>query len=746
MVWLYAYILFNIHAALPGCEYTTTTVICQGQNITEMPENISASVMQVHIKHADINILNTSSLQQTENLVELHVESSGLTDIMDDAFQDLKFLKMISLKGNQLKSLKKGLFCNLTALKVLHLNENQLVSIDGAFEGLSGLEKLFLNDNQISYISTETFKNLLNLHQLDLNNNNIKDIQPGAFDGMKKLILLGLGANPLTRIDNVFPPAMKLQYLNMTACMLTTFPSDLPSSLKYLELTKNKIKQIFKSDTELYVHLNALILEENGLTFVEPGSFSKMTALAEIFLFVNDLEKFPGPFPASIMSIYLDNNKIASIPPDMFKTGTRLNKLSIRINNITSLSPNAFQNTEYIKEIHLERNPFTVLHDDTFKLAKRLNYLDLNRLTLTAIYPDCFLGLDSLIKLEMSFVKVLKNQVHGNIFRNLPMLEELELQESPTLAEIFLTNLIIEHKKITTIRKLNLEDNSLESLSENIQTYLPNLQKLSLRGNKLNCNVNLLWLRNWHSIEPEKFHKFNQVRCHMPRHLQGQRVQDVRIEEFFHLEDTSPDNDSQVISSSDTATYGSALYDTNQDSLETTSHYPYVYQEYEYYFYDDNISYAEITTEVIQKLSTSHVLDKNLIQSNDTDNDEGKNTRVTNHTPPQTDGENSTNLKTVGIAFGMAVGVIILMLTIALIVFKVWQRKRNDALQTSCHENGGQEYVFISTNTERLDKQEPKVHRKMSRAERGSTTSRASEDITNHTDTNMKVYTLDVDT
>ncbi|XP_053408286.1 podocan-like [Mercenaria mercenaria] len=785
--WMFACLIFCINGLTPGCEYVHLTLTCSGPNMTDVPENIFANTTEIKIKHADIKTLNTSAFSQTKKLHGLIVEHSGVTDLVDEAFAELKFLDMISLKGNKLITLQNGIFSNLTLLKVLRLSENSLVSVDGIFDGLTNLEKLSLNDNQIVTIATDTFRDLTSLHHLELNNNKIKEIQPGAFENMKMLMLLGLGDNPIRSVDNIFPSDMMLQYLNQTACELSTFPSDLPSSLKYLKLTKNKIRRISKSDTQRYSDLNALILEDNGLEYIEPGSFSSMTSLTDIFLFVNYLEHIPGPFPASIKSIHLDNNRIESIPPDIFQNGTKLNILSLRINNITSIHTNAFQNIESIQELHLERNTLSILHDETFKFALRLKYLNLNHLTLTAVYPDCFSNLNSLTKLEMSFVRVSKDQVYGNIFRNLPMLEELQLQESPTLAEIFITNLIIERKKVKTITQLNLEDNGLETLSSDVQKYLPNIQKLSLRGNNFHCNANILWLRIWHNIEPDKLHKFDQVRCYLPRHLQGQRIEDVQIGQFN--DQTSSENDNL-----DTVSH--PYHIPTDDPFQTTTeqayyfHYPDYDYEYLYqYDYSNGSTVQSISNHPIPALTfqTTTPLsedDRKTVNSNNTVetynhsnnstiksisnhsrqatifktatplSDDGKQTENPNiknhdigHTgkpPAQNNGGNSSSLKTVGIAFGMAFGVIIVMLFGALLVYKLWQRKRNAAMKTGRHQNGGQDYVFVAAQTDRRDKPEPKVHRKLSRAERGSTTSHASEDITN-SDTDMKVYIMDID-
>lgn len=758
--WMFMSVIsYCAGTTIHGCEYTALSIRCTGSNITQVPEHVHVNTTEISIKNAIIATLNTSTLSSIQNLVELSIEHSGVNDIIEHAFDDLEHLKMVSLKGNNLVTLQSGLFSSLKVLRRLVLAENSLTSVDGIFDGLTHLEVLSLSNNQIITISVDAFKDLRSLHHLELNNNKIRNLQPGTFANTINLMLLGLGSNPLSSLENIFPHDMLLQYLNMTACELTTFPNDLPSSLKHLKLTKNKIRQISKSDTVRYVNMNALILEENGLVYVEPGTFAHMTSLTDIFLFVNNLLQIPGPFPISMKTVYLDNNQIETIPVDMFQNGTNLDVLSLRINNISTVTFNAFQNVILIKELHLERNKITVLQDNMFLLAFGLKFLTLNRLLLTTIYPDCFLGLIKLKRLELSFVHVSKENVYGNIFRNLHALEELQLQESPTLARRFLTDLIVERKMIKTVTELNLQDNGLVALSSDVQKYLPNIQKLSLGGNKFHCNTNLLWLRNWNAIEPEKFYKFDQVRCHLPRHLQGQRVGDVKLWQFYAQ--TGSHNDSLDTISPDTIT---TTHGPGQTTEATHDMFDVTTEEYIYYGYDmehddedyyqfDYLTYTTITiTDGEYETTTSSIAYNATASSSNGDNIKIKNSNEirTNdendkdETQTDTLQSNSRNssVRAVAIAIGTALGVIVLMLSSALLIYSLWRRKRSAAQENGRHQIEGHDYVFIATT---IDKSEMKVHRKMSRAERGSSTSRASEDITNHTDMDMKVYMLDVD-
>lgn len=751
-----------------SCEHREITnfavlmVRCSGSNITHIPNGLPLHTAELHIEHGNIQTLNASVFHGLQNLTVLKVEYSGLVNIEKNAFDNVPSLRKVSLKGNRLVFLENGTFLKLKYLTSIDLSENQITIIEEPFTGLQNLEKLSLQSNEISVIAPNAFKDLSSLHHLELHDNDITSLHPLAFSNNKNLMFLSLASNPLTDLSNTFPTDMILHYLNVTNCKLGAFPNDLPPSVKYLQMSGNQIRYIAKKDLTTYVNLSALILGNNELSLVEKGAFTALSSLTDLFLFVNHLQIIPGPFPLSMKSLHLDNNNITDFDADTFQSGTNLTILSIRNNKISSLSSNTFLNFKSIKELHLEGNPITTLMDNIFVTLNDLHYLNLNRIDFHLILASSFQGLKDLRKLEMSFVKTNGFMIFGDIFKPLIKLDELQLQESPSLAQKFLNH--IENVRIETLKELNLMDNGLTHLNPTVEKHLPNLRKLALSGNKFLCDSDLLWLKMWYIREPDKFFMFNQVHCHLPDQLHGLPIKDVPIYEFL----TSKPDHSQDSTSMRTNEPFDEGMSTQDYIFETATNDPFDF-EYGTYYEDyshtddpyDNYEYQTFSTITITKdnIITS-MSSTTSLSSKGVDNDKYGSTTPQTEFPttvfihsgdndptvpdykPPTKQKDTAELKAVGIAIAMSFGVILVMLIIAFITYKICRRKRQVLQQNGRNHCEGQDYVFVATHN---DKPEPKPQRKLSRTERGSTTSKASEDITNHTDLDMKVYMLDVD-
>ena len=590
-----------------------------------------------------------------------------------------------------------------------------------------------MENNDIKEITNKTFKYLVKLQHLKLSGNDITTIEPGAFQTNLKLTMVALSSNPIQNVDNLFKVNLQVHYLDLENCGLSEFPKGMPWTVKYLKLSKNNITRITKVETQEYAFISVIILEENNLSYIETGTFSHMGFLTDVFLIKNDLDFIPGPFPQSLRSLYLDKNKIKNIPMSSFQHGTSLSVLSLRSNQIQEITPPSFANLQSIRELHLERNPLEKFHDNTFLFVRGLEYMSLNYLHLSMIYQDCFLGLKELEKLELSFLTVPPGKISGNPFLSTPSLKTLTLQESPTLAEYVLKNDQIL-KSIGNLTSINLMDNNLMTLPPTFQQVLPNLQEIKLAGNEFSCDTNLIWLRKWMVLEPEKFPEPHNVLCFYPQSLYGTAILDVSISDFkepetpYHEPSTSvtPSGTQTEKTTTQFYDYNYVYYDpdfSNYETYDTTS-------SEELHDYDDYYHYA-----------TSSVPNSGNISFSDEKSLESKNKNGSNFDKMDTN-QGKTSARTVGIAVATGFGVVFGMLLIAGIIYCFWQRRHhvvhNEARQCKA-ANAANDYVFIVSKKE---SEVPSKPRKLTREERGSTTSKASEDITNSADPTMKVYIL----
>ncbi|XP_052765948.1 chaoptin-like [Mya arenaria] len=700
--------------------------------ITTLPAGLFSALKHLLYLNLGGNKLSTLSgvLLGLTSLETLRIENNLIRALPAQYLQNLDELKHLNIRNN---SMEFGDFTNTRKLETLILNDNMLVSLDKSLVGLSSLTELEVENNMLFLFSQDAYSTLTSLKHLKLSSNHIATLLPGTFRHNANLTSLHLAHNPLTTVDNILPlDSTHFRVMNLSHCNLRFFPRYLPVSTQLIELSHNRISTIRQSDMAAYSNsLNALVLEGNLLESVEYGSFSGLSSLSTLLLGNNILETVPGPFPVGIKLLLLDHNKIQMFPSDAFKPGTDLNSLSIRGNHLKSIHASMFQNLKGISELHVENNDIQVLKDNTFLLVVELQYLSLNRLNLLSIFPDCFLGLTDLETLEMSFVKISHDKIYGNFFKNVLNVKSIALEESPDITHYFLKNVGIMGKQFNNLKTVNLKENSLTNLTDltGLLQAAPNLESISLNGNEFTCDMQTsltLYKQGKESLALQG------LTCRPGRHLG-----DITIKDLL----STPENPSAVTQLPDDLTtpqyeYYSEYYPNNE--------YQDTYDEDHYSYFDvgkhhteDEFSTEPFSTEP----TTTDVISTHTITVPQTGFTK-KTSMDTHLNKPPRNNTKVSYAKSVGIAIGTSLGVILVMLLLAFVSFKYCNKRRKIRQEKARQDTNGQSYVFIAPNT---NTSAAKVHRKLSRAERGSTTSRASEDITNKTDSGMKVFTLDVD-
>nr|AAX77063.1 variable lymphocyte receptor [Lethenteron appendix] len=84
-----------------------------------------------------------------------------------------------------------------TTTRVLNLNSNQITKLEpGVFDGLVNLDILGLCCNKLTELPSGMFDKLTRLKQLGLDQNQLKSIPRGAFDNLKSLTGIWLFGNP----------------------------------------------------------------------------------------------------------------------------------------------------------------------------------------------------------------------------------------------------------------------------------------------------------------------------------------------------------------------------------------------------------------------------------------------------------------------------------------------------------------------------------------------------------------------
>ncbi|XP_024125712.1 asporin [Oryzias melastigma] len=222
---------------------------------------------------------------------------------------------MIDLQNNDITEIKEDDFKGLHKLYGLFLINNRISKVHpNAFKNMDNLRLLYLSYNLLTEIPANLPPNVI---ELRFHENNINRIQKNAFDGLRKLHVLELGANPLANsgIEVGAFDGLSTLYIGIAEAKLTSVPKDFPSSITEMSLDYNKIAKVEVEDFIRYKNLQRLGLAFNQIKFVENGSLARIPNIREIHLDHNRLKKVPPGLNSLryLQVIFLHNNKIGYV-------------------------------------------------------------------------------------------------------------------------------------------------------------------------------------------------------------------------------------------------------------------------------------------------------------------------------------------------------------------------------------------------------------------------------------------------
>ncbi|XP_061582577.1 asporin [Cololabis saira] len=236
----------------------------------------------------------------------------GLISVPDKIPEDTV---MIDLQNNDITEIKEDDFKGLSKLYGLFLINNKISKIHPkAFRNMEHLKLLYLSYNLLTEIPANLPPNVM---ELRFHENNINRIQKDAFNGLKKLHVLELGANPLTNAGMELGAfnGLATLYIGIAEAKLTAVPKDFPSSITDLSLNYNKISKVEVEDFIRYKNLQRLGLSFNQIRSVENGSFASIPNVREMHLDHNRLRRVPPGLSGLryLQVIFLHSNKISSV-------------------------------------------------------------------------------------------------------------------------------------------------------------------------------------------------------------------------------------------------------------------------------------------------------------------------------------------------------------------------------------------------------------------------------------------------
>ncbi|XP_050404704.1 leucine-rich repeat-containing protein 70 [Patella vulgata] len=296
-------------------------------NLSEGFKNIT-NINRIDLHGNRIQNIKNEDFRDTTSLLDLILSNNKITQIKRNAFRSLIKLAYLSIKGNPLKK-ADGLFYKNELLLYMDLSDCQLKSVP---KGLpDSIQHLQLNQNNITRIKSKDFRNKLYLRIIVLDENEIVSIAPGAFSTQKNLLQLWLNSNKLTK-----------------------FPSPLSATVTNVLISNNKISKLAPRDFPEYSMMTDLVLNGNRIQSFLPYTFKNLGKLRTLSINTNKITRLGNKMFSGLKNLKLlsiSNNRINSIQTNCFFGLSYLNELRLAsfLSNEVSIQGNIFKNIPELK-------------------------------------------------------------------------------------------------------------------------------------------------------------------------------------------------------------------------------------------------------------------------------------------------------------------------------------------------------------------------------------------------------------
>lgn len=478
-----------------------------------------------------VNRLEVTRLKLSDSIVE----SSNNTNLSMENIRilDLSFNRIHSLGGFQ------TLFKSVAfKLDLLDLSGNGLSSVDGYLDDFVNLTRFYLRHNKIVSINETTFRNLINLRHLYLDSNNIVRVHKNSFQTLRKLNYLVLTSNPLHHFSDVLFPRF-LSFIDLSECLLSHLPLQLLSSVRYLQLKKNRIKYLDET-TSAKSDLIILVLDNNFVAGSSDYFFSKLHTLRQVWLNNNNLINLPSNLPVQLQKLFLDGNSISSLFGSSFPNRSELRTLSLAGNQIQSLEENVFSRLNKLEYLDLSSNKIAVISKSSLNGLESLGTLHLSNNPIQVLDSGVFDKVNSLKALTISNVAQNPKLYQVNLFENLLNLEVLDLEGSPSLiSNLLRSSMFSSERKLLQV--LNIANSELTSFTTSDLLKFKNIESLKISSNSWVCNSLIIHFKFWLMAQQSRFASINKSinKCSAPSKLKDKLIISLKNSELADNDEDS---------------------------------------------------------------------------------------------------------------------------------------------------------------------------------------------------------------
>ncbi|XP_078597602.1 uncharacterized protein LOC144873799 [Branchiostoma floridae x Branchiostoma japonicum] len=492
--------------------------------------SLAFSLKHLDISNNPIGNIAPGTFDDFQNLLELMMTRTGMTEIYEGSFsglqkvqrlylafnnvtaipywelEDMHDLKEFCIAGNPITDIYEDALNDDIAVEYIDLSSTMISYIpERAFVKMPSLSTILLTGNKkLSYIHERSLKHCPNLKSVAISNCMLEWLDPSTFMGVSSLSWVALHDNPwvcdrciagltqwMSQTQAYIPYRNRVTCAGPTSLQGATVDDLQVDSLQVGQCDRpDEMPEKSRPQPPPYPGVIESVTDAPEVVPTPaPGSERPTTGATldgcpsqcECYeLTVNcanlGLTEIPADIPAATERLYLNNNQISNVQPNVFVGLAALEFLHLENNKITDegITEKSFSGLPLIEGLYLSNNLLRQFPTIPTDLAEGLLRFDISGNPIRALPAGTFYGFSNLKDLFARRIGL--TELQTNSFFGLDSLETLYLEynELTTIPTLALQNL-------RNLKKLYLRDNKVTELPQKAFFGLDSLELLDLR-------------------------------------------------------------------------------------------------------------------------------------------------------------------------------------------------------------------------------------------------------------------------
>ncbi|XP_002121372.2 uncharacterized protein LOC100178863 [Ciona intestinalis] len=313
--------------------------------------------------------------------------------------------------------------------------------------------------------------------------------------------------------------------LSMASCNLSSLDCGWKStSLLRLNMNENALTELSESSIRGFPNLEELTIERNILKHIESSTFRNASNLKSLRLdsnLLDSLDWLNGTDGLNgLTKLVLGGNRLKYpiLANGTFSKLASLRDLVLDGMGIRRIENGAFKGLELLETLDLDGNALQCVPSEALRFLPKLKFLNMNDNLIKQLGDKSFSELRNLVSVELTNQPELR-LVDDRSFFNLESLERVLLFGNPMLSYIGKDAFV----SCPQLSLIDLHDTMIESLDKDVVDGLPSLVSIEMKGNPINCNCVMMWLKDWLVDQTAR----DKVVCASPPRYRLSRLVDV---------------------------------------------------------------------------------------------------------------------------------------------------------------------------------------------------------------------------